>query len=72
MCVPVMIVCVCKNINTAQITESVRGGARSVEDIRNDTGATSCCGKCQFRVNRLLNEQSGDQGSDCFYDAAAG
>ena len=29
-------------------------GATTVDAVREDTGAASCCGKCQFKVNRLL------------------
>jgi len=65
-----MIVCICKNVNTAQIAQSVRGGARSVDDVRYETGATSCCGKCQFKVNRVLHEQMSEQ-QPAFYDASA-
>lgn len=65
-----MIVCLCKNVNTAQIVQSVRGGARSVDEIRSETGATSCCGKCQFKVNRVLQENIFDE-QHAFYDATA-
>jgi len=31
-------------------------GATTVDAVREDTGAASCCGKCQFKVNRLLQD----------------
>ena len=65
-----MIVCICKNVNTAQIVKSVKGGARSLEDVRNETGASSCCGKCQFKVNALVSDYS-EENQPAFYDAAA-
>ena len=65
-----MIVCICKNVNTSQIVQSVQGGARSIDDIRSETGATSCCGKCQFKVNRVLHEQLAEEQVP-FYDASA-
>ncbi|WP_438970457.1 (2Fe-2S)-binding protein [Methylophaga sp.] len=52
-----MIVCVCNNVNTETIHASIDSGARSVEAVREDTGAADCCGKCQFKVNRLLHER---------------
>ena len=65
-----MIVCICKNVNTARIVQSVRGGARSIDDVRYETGATSCCGKCQFKVNRVLHEHLLEE-RPAFYNASA-
>jgi len=65
-----VIVCICKNINTGQIVESVKNGARSLDDIRARTGASSCCGKCQFNVNRLLNDQLAAETSDLYFNAS--
>ena len=65
-----VIVCICKNINTSQIIESVKDGARSLDDVRAKTGASSCCGKCQFNVNRLLNDQLASEASDLYFDAS--
>lgn len=52
-----MIVCICNNINSDTIHASIDAGADTVDAIREQTGAASCCGKCQFKVNRLLNER---------------
>lgn len=65
-----MIVCVCKNINSKQILDSVIGGASSVEQVRAETGASSCCGKCQFRVNSLVQDQLSKMDIPEFYNAA--
>ena len=65
-----MIVCICKNVNTAQITQSIQGGARSIDEVRTKTGASSCCGSCLFKVNRLIDEQVEPQ-QPSFYDASA-
>ncbi|HEC73915.1 MAG TPA: NAD(P)H-nitrite reductase [Methylophaga aminisulfidivorans] len=51
-----MIVCICNNVNTDTINTAIEAGARSVNCIKQETGASACCGKCQFKVNRLLNE----------------
>jgi len=51
-----MIICVCNNINSATIESSIEMGATTVDAVREDTGAASCCGKCQFKVNRLLQD----------------
>lgn len=50
-----MIVCICNNVNSATIEQAVDAGARNLETIREATGATACCGKCQFKVNRVLH-----------------
>lgn len=52
-----MIVCVCNNVNSEMIHTSIDDGARTVESVREDTGASACCGKCQFKVNRMLHER---------------
>lgn len=52
-----MIVCVCNNVNSEMIHTSIDDGARTVEAVREDTGASACCGKCQFKVNRMLHER---------------
>lgn len=52
-----MIVCVCNNVNAKMIHSSIDDGARTVEAVREDTGASACCGKCQFKVNRMLHER---------------
>jgi bacterioferritin-associated ferredoxin len=52
-----MIVCICNNVNSDSIHASIDNGACSVDAIRNDTGAASCCGKCQFKVNRILHDR---------------
>lgn len=50
-----MIVCICNNVNSATIEQAVDAGARNLETIRATTGAAGCCGKCQFKVNRVLH-----------------
>ena len=53
-----MIVCICNNINSAMINASIDNGATTVDAVREQTGAAACCGKCQFKVNRLLHERN--------------
>lgn len=65
-----MIVCICRNVNTSQIVEAVKGGANSVDEVRDLTGAASCCGKCQFMVNALVTDNSDGEQAE-YYNAAA-
>jgi bacterioferritin-associated ferredoxin len=51
-----MIVCICNNVNTTTIETAVEKGACSVDDIRECTGAGNNCGKCQFKINRVLQD----------------
>lgn len=52
-----MIICVCNNVNVQALKAAVDNGADTLEKIRETTGAGACCGKCQFKVNRQLNQR---------------
>lgn len=52
-----MIVCICKNINSDQIIDAFQRGAHTLEDVRAKTEAGTCCGKCQFKINALVQDQ---------------
>lgn len=52
-----MIVCICKNVNNRQIQEALDRGVTSLEHLEQETGLGSCCGKCRFVANRIINEQ---------------
>jgi bacterioferritin-associated ferredoxin len=51
-----MIVCICNNVNSSTIKATVQRGACSVDDVKETTGAASCCGKCQFKVNAIVQD----------------
>jgi len=53
-----MIVCVCNNVNVDKVKASIDAGSDTLEAIRETTGATACCGKCQFKVNRVLQQHA--------------
>lgn len=53
-----MIVCVCNNVNVNTLKSHIEEGADSLEKLRTCTGAGDCCGKCQFKVNRVLQQHS--------------
>tara|TARA_R110002111_G_scaffold125940_13_gene190437 strand:- start:445 stop:642 length:198 start_codon:yes stop_codon:yes gene_type:complete len=56
-----MIVCICNNVNSATIESAIELGATSVDAVKAATGAASCCGKCQFKVNRLVQDHVPEQ-----------
>ncbi len=51
-----MIVCICNNVKSSTIENAIDNGACNVDQVRDATGAAGCCGKCQFKVNRILQE----------------
>jgi len=65
-----MIVCICNNVNSETIHASIDDGASTVEAVREQTGAAACCGKCQFKVNRMLHEREQAGMTDCMAEAA--
>lgn len=50
-------VCLCKSISRATIKDSIRNGARTLEDVKRKTRATtgSCNGnRCSFKIEDLI------------------
>ena len=60
-----MIVCVCNNVNSATIESAVEMGATTIDAVRETTCAG---GKCQFKVNRVVQDTLAD--SSCVIQAA--
>ena len=52
-----MIICVCKALSERALRESIRAGARSLDDLARVTGATTDCGTCAEHVVELLAEE---------------
>ena len=50
-------VCLCRRVRAGAIRQSVRDGARSLEDIRRDTGAAAACTSCEGDVEALLHAE---------------
>ncbi|WP_027626029.1 (2Fe-2S)-binding protein [Clostridium lundense] len=52
-------VCICKAISRAKIKDTIKAGAKTVEEINKITGSGSggCGGKrCKCRIEKLLEE----------------
>ncbi|MBC6429236.1 MAG: (2Fe-2S)-binding protein [Cellvibrionales bacterium] len=64
---PPMIVCICHNINAAQIAELAERHPCTLEEVIDCTGAGTCCGKCQWRIQAALQEPPPAE----FYEATA-
>lgn len=53
------IVCLCKNISKDTIVEAIKNGAKSVEEVKEATGATTgFChgGRCKGKIEELIKE----------------
>ena len=51
-----MYVCLCNGITEGQIREAVSGGARSLRELGQCLGLTSCCGKCADCAKQVVRE----------------
>lgn len=52
---PDKVVCNCMNITNGMIEEAVKAGAKTLEDIQDQTGASTVCGACLENVQRLVD-----------------
>ena len=51
-----MIVCVCNNISDREIQQAVGLGVTTMEELRDDLGVATCCGKCFACAKHVLHE----------------
>lgn len=52
------IICHCNYVEHDEIVEAIRkDGARTIEDIRNLTGANTSCGRCSNAVMAILKRE---------------
>ncbi|GAB6041388.1 (2Fe-2S)-binding protein [Endothiovibrio diazotrophicus] len=51
-----MYVCLCKGVTDRRIREAVRGGARSMHQLKDQLGVCSQCGRCACSAKRVLKE----------------
>lgn len=57
-----MLVCICKNVNDKVIEKTIEQGAQSVEDIRSATSACTQCGKCEDKIDSMIQCAAGPIG----------
>ena len=53
---PIMIHCVCNNINTAKVDAAAAQGAERAKDVMKACGTTFNCGQCRESINARLQE----------------
>jgi len=54
-----VIVCHCRAVSDRTIRASIRGGATTVDEVAEDTGASACCGGCEPTVTQILEQELG-------------
>ena len=50
-------VCICKAVNDKSIRRAVDQGARSVEDLEQDLGVGTSCGRCRVHAEAVIQDQ---------------
>lgn len=55
-----MFVCICKAVNDKSIRRAVDNGARCVEDLEQDLGVGSSCGRCRVHAEAVIQDQLSD------------
>lgn len=51
-----MYVCLCNGVTDRQIKQSIRDGADSLQDLRDQLGVTSQCGQCACLTQEILDQ----------------
>jgi len=54
-------------VNVDKVKASIDAGADTLDAIRECTGAAASCGKCQFKVNRVLQQHAPQQNGQDHY-----
>lgn len=52
-----MLVCICKGVSDRRITEEIRRGNRSLQQIQKGCRAGTDCGSCVKQIRRMLASQ---------------
>ncbi len=51
-----MYICLCHGITDQQIRECVEHGACSLQDLSEQLGVASCCGRCSYYAEDVLQD----------------
>jgi bacterioferritin-associated ferredoxin len=54
-----MYICICNAVTDREIRGAVALGSNTFQDLRDDLGVASCCGKCEPEARRVLRECTG-------------
>ncbi len=53
-----MIVCLCRVVTDRTVRESIRGGARTVEEVGASCRAGTSCGACRPMIASMIHEET--------------
>ena len=56
------IICHCKQVSYIDIRKAMIAGARTVQEIKDMTGAATGCGRCVGEIEKILESISGWKG----------
>jgi bacterioferritin-associated ferredoxin len=59
-----MIICVCRSLNTSKVSEAIAAGARSPRAVHAHHDTTINCGKCCETVCGMIRERCGADACD--------
>jgi bacterioferritin-associated ferredoxin len=52
-----MYVCLCHGISEKRLTQAIKDGACSFEQLQSHTGVATCCGACEPCARQMLDER---------------
>ena len=55
------VVCYCQSVTNGMIKEAVDGGACTLEEVQEVTGAGTVCGGCVENIRHLVDQFVGEQ-----------
>jgi bacterioferritin-associated ferredoxin len=50
--------CICRAVTADELSAAIDEGADTVETVGHATGAGTCCGTCQVRIESMLAERA--------------
>ena len=50
-------VCFCNAVLCSDLVKAIRGGAKTLDDIQNETRASTGCGGCEVEVLEILEDE---------------
>ena len=48
-------ICRCRNVYYSEIEKAIKEGAINIEEIMNNTGASTCCGGCFSQLKKIVS-----------------
>jgi NAD(P)H-nitrite reductase large subunit len=58
------IVCFCYNVSETTLVDAIKGGCKSLMDVRRETYASTGCAGCSEEVKKLLRKYASEDSSE--------